>query len=72
MTADGLRLTACGPDRNEMRIVKDYLPKAETPHEQESLQRQIAATDKAIDTLVYELYGLTASEIAIVEGPGDA
>ncbi len=43
------------------------LPKAKTPHEQESLQRQIAATDKAIDALVYELPGLTEDEIRIVE-----
>jgi hypothetical protein len=32
------------------------------------LERQIAATDRQIDTLVYELYGLTGDEIAIVEG----
>jgi hypothetical protein len=38
-----------------------------TPHEQESLQRTIAATDKQIDLLVYELYGLTEEEIRIVE-----
>jgi hypothetical protein len=44
------------------------LPKARPPHEQESLQRQIAATDNQIDALVYELYGLTEEEIAIVEG----
>jgi len=44
------------------------LPKAKTPHEQESLQRQIAATDKQIDALVYELYGLTEEETGIVEG----
>jgi hypothetical protein len=44
------------------------LPKAKTPHQQESLQRQIAATDEQIDTLVYELYGLTEDEIRIVEG----
>lgn len=31
------------------------------------LQRDIAATDRAIDQLVYQLYGLTADEIAIVE-----
>ena len=31
------------------------------------LQRQIDATDKQIDGLVYALYGLTAEEIAIVE-----
>jgi len=43
------------------------LPKAKTPHEQDSLQRQIAATDKQIDALVYELYGLTEEEIRVVE-----
>jgi hypothetical protein len=32
------------------------------------IQRQIDATDKQIDTLVYELYGLTEEEIKIVEG----
>lgn len=32
------------------------------------LTRQIEATDGAIDKLVYELYGLTEEEIAIVEG----
>ena len=30
-------------------------------------QRQIEATDQDIDALVYELYGLTEQEIAIVE-----
>jgi restriction endonuclease S subunit len=32
------------------------------------LQRQIDATDAEIDRLVYDLYRLTAEEIAIVEG----
>jgi hypothetical protein len=32
------------------------------------LRRQIAATDAEIDRLVYELYGLTEEEIAVVEG----
>jgi len=31
------------------------------------LERQIAATDKQIDRLVYDLYGLTDEEIQIVE-----
>ena len=31
-----------------------------------TLQRQIKATDRQIDALVYELYGLTEEEIAIV------
>jgi type I restriction-modification system DNA methylase subunit len=35
--------------------------------EKEPIQRQIAATDKKIDSLVYELYGLTEEEIKIVE-----
>ena len=39
-----------------------------TPQEKESLQREIAATDKQIDNLVYQLYGLTPEEIKIVEG----
>ncbi|MHB8856846.1 MAG: Eco57I restriction-modification methylase domain-containing protein [Bellilinea sp.] len=41
---------------------------ARLPDEKERLQRQIQATDRQIDTLVYELYGLTAEEIKIVEG----
>ncbi|MEI7902423.1 MAG: hypothetical protein WCK89_19410 [bacterium] len=49
-----------------LKLHKD-LPKAKTPHEQESLQRQIAATDKAIDALVYELYELTDEEVRVVE-----
>jgi len=44
------------------------LPKAKTPHEQESLSRTIAATDNQIDALVYELYGLTEQESRIAEG----
>jgi hypothetical protein len=32
------------------------------------IQREIESTDQAIDTLVYQLYGLTEAEIKIVEG----
>ncbi len=38
-----------------------------TPSEKEALERQIAGTDAQIDALVYELYGLTDAEIAVVE-----
>jgi hypothetical protein len=38
-----------------------------TPHEQESLKRQIEATDRQIDQLVYELYGLNEKETIIIE-----
>ncbi|KPV52014.1 hypothetical protein SE17_17980, partial [Kouleothrix aurantiaca] len=41
---------------------------AKTSQEKTMLQRQIDATDKQIDKLVYELYGLTEEEITIVEG----
>ncbi len=34
------------------------------------VQRQIDATDKQIDRLVYGLYGLTEEEVGIVEGAG--
>jgi hypothetical protein len=43
------------------------LAAAKTSHEKELIQRQIDATDKQIDQLVYELYGLTDKEIRIVE-----
>ena len=41
---------------------------AQSPAEKERLERQIEVTDRAIDSLVYELYGLSAEEIKIVEG----
>ena len=43
------------------------LIKAKPPNEKQIIQRQIDATDKQIDALVYELYGLTEEEIRIVE-----
>jgi hypothetical protein len=44
------------------------LPAAKTPQATRLLQQQIDLTNKAIDALVYELYGLTEEEIAIAEG----
>ena len=43
------------------------LAQVKTPRSRERLQRQITATDQAIDKLVYELYDLTDEEIAIVK-----
>ena len=43
------------------------LPAARIAHEKTVFERQIAAADRQIDLLVYELYGLTDEEIAIVE-----
>lgn len=39
-------------------------------HELTFLSRQIGATIAAIDRWMYELYGLTEEEIAVVEGSG--
>jgi hypothetical protein len=44
------------------------LQDAKLEHEKTLLSRQAEAADGAIDALVYELYGLTEEEIAIVEG----
>lgn len=51
----------------QMLALHKQLADARTDHEKTSLQRQIDATDKQIDKLVYELYGLTEEEIGIVD-----
>jgi len=38
-----------------------------TPQDKERVAREVESTDRAIDRLVYELYGLTPEEIEIVE-----
>ena len=43
------------------------LPAVKTEHEKTVIQRQIDATDRKIDSLVYKLYDLTDNEITIVE-----
>ena len=40
--------------------------------ERAMLQNQIELTDRQIDRLVYDLYGLTADEIAVVDGAAAA
>jgi hypothetical protein len=51
----------------KMLALHQQLAAAKTPQDTTLLQRQIAATDKQIDQLVYALYGLTDEEIALVE-----
>ena len=46
------------------------LAAAKVSHEKEVLAGMIYATDRQIDRLVYELYGLTEEEIAVVEQIG--
>ena len=50
------------------RMLELHKRTPQTPHEEDQLQREIAATDAAIDKLVYQLYDLTEEEIKIVEG----
>jgi hypothetical protein len=59
-----------------VRLVEDMLrlhkelAEARTHPQKVRTQRHIAATDRQIDRLVYELYGLTEEEIRVVEGGG--
>ena len=59
--AESQAVDAFGSDLN-IEILSSY-------HEKTALQRQIDATDRQIDQLVHELYGLTEEEIKIVEAP---
>jgi len=43
------------------------LSAAKMSHDKTAIQRQIDATDRRIDRLVYDLYNLTDEEIHIVE-----
>lgn len=47
------------------------LAAAKVPAEKTRIQRQITATDSAIDNLTYELYNLTPEEIKIVGKSGE-
>jgi hypothetical protein len=51
----------------QMLALHRQLGAARTDHEQTNLKRQIDATDRRIDRLVYDLYNLTDEEIGIVE-----
>ena len=51
----------------QMLDLNQKLAEAKTPQAKDVLQRQIEATDKQIDQLVYKLYKLTDEEMKIVE-----
>ena len=51
-----------------MLDLQKHFAAAKSEADKTVLQRQIAATDAEINQLVYDLYGLTAEEITIVEG----
>jgi len=51
-----------------MLEAKKALARAKTERDRTYYENKCAALDRQIDKLVYELYGLTEAEIAIVEG----
>ena len=51
-----------------MLALHTQLAAAKSEAQKGVIQRQIDATDAEIDRLVYDLYGLTDEEIAVVEG----
>ena len=50
-----------------MLSLHQKLATATIPADKELYQRQIEATDRQIDALVYELYGLSEEEVWVVE-----
>jgi len=52
----------------ELKKQQARAPKKQSPSARQLLDQKLAITDQQIDALVYELYGLTEDEIAIVEG----
>lgn len=55
---------------DKMLALVPKLRAAKSEQERRTLQNAVTATDRQIDALVYELYGLTPEEIALVEGKG--
>ncbi len=53
---------------DKMLALTPELRAAKSDAERATLQNPVTATDQQIDALVYELYGLTADEIRLVEG----
>jgi hypothetical protein len=51
-----------------MLTLHKQLNEATIPQAKTMLKRQIETTDRQIDSLVYELYGLSDEEVRIVEG----
>jgi len=48
--------------------VKSQLARLQSEKDKDFYENKCAALDRQIDALVYELYGITADEIKIVEG----
>jgi hypothetical protein len=65
--SDRVRYDRVAQLAESMVTLHNQVAAAESEAQKTVIQRQIDATDAEIDRLVYDLYGLTAEEIAIVE-----
>ena len=65
--ADKARRDQVAQLAEQMLTLHQHHSAARTPQESTALERQIAATDTQLDTLIYALYGLTDAEIKIIE-----
>jgi hypothetical protein len=54
--------------QNTNLALRKSLASTQNPQEADRLARDVESIDRAIDCLVYELYGLSEEEIKIVEG----
>ena len=50
------------------RMLELHKSSPRMPQDKDRVKREIESTDRQIDRLVYELYGLSEDEIKIVEG----
>ena len=66
-SGEGVRQEELVERAGRMLSLHKHLAAAKTGHDKTAIQRQIDATDRQIDRLVYELYELTEEEITIVE-----
>ena len=65
-TAQGNKKISSTRINNTMLQLNKQLQGATLEHQQGQLKQRIAFTDKKIDTLVYELYGLSEEEVKIL------
>jgi hypothetical protein len=56
----------------QMIALRDQRAAARTPHDETVVVRQIDAIDDQIDRLVYELYGLSAGEVAVIHAAAES
>ena len=67
VATDGKLASKVGFLASALIRLEDQGANTRSSQDKEQVRRQIGATDRQIDRLVYELYGLTDEEISVVE-----